>query len=91
MSADRAAGLLLMVACAGMLSSCDRDDDRRGSSGPSRTETREVGSFNAVEMSGAARLEIAIGKPESLVLEGRAASIERVIPRPTLGGSDGAL
>jgi hypothetical protein len=78
MSADRAAGLLLMVACAGMLSACDGVDDRRGSSGPSRTETRDVGSFNAVQMSGAARLEITVGKAESLVLEGRAASIERV-------------
>ena len=29
-------------------------------------------------MSGAARLEITVGKPESLILEGRAASIERV-------------
>jgi hypothetical protein len=77
MSADRAAGLLLMVACVGMLSSCDDGDDRR-TRGPSRTENRDVTSFDAIDMSGAARLEIAVGKAESLVLEGRASSIERV-------------
>jgi hypothetical protein len=77
MNVDRAAGLLLVVTCAGLLSSCDDGDDRR-SWGPSRTETRNVGSFDAIDMSGAARLEITVGKPESLILEGRAASIERV-------------
>lgn len=77
MNVDRAAGLLLVVTCAGLLSSCDDGDDRRGR-GPSRTETREVGSFDAIDMSGAARLEITVGKPESLILEGRASSIERV-------------
>jgi hypothetical protein len=77
MNFDRAAGLLLVVACAGLVSSCnDRDEGR--SRGPSRTETRDVGSFAAIDMSGAARLEITVGKPESLILEGRASSIERV-------------
>ncbi len=78
MNADRAAGLLLMVASAALLSACDDGDDRRSSRGPSRSETREVGSFDSIEMRGAARLEITIGKPESLVIEGRASSIERV-------------
>lgn len=78
MSVDRAAGLLLMVACAGLLSSCDDGDDRRSSRGPSRAETREVGSFDSVDMRGAARLEIVVGQPASLALEGRASSIERV-------------
>ena len=77
MKVDRAAGLLLVVTCAGLLSSCDDGDDRR-SRGPARTETRDVGSFDAIDMSGAARLEITVGKPESLTLEGRAASVERV-------------
>jgi len=77
MNLDRAAGLLLVVACAGLVSSCDDRDEGRGR-GPSRTETRDVGSFDAIDMSGAARLEITVGKPESLTLEGRAASIERV-------------
>ncbi|HKS57096.1 MAG TPA: DUF2807 domain-containing protein [Steroidobacteraceae bacterium] len=77
MNVDRAAGLLLMVTCAGLLSSCDDGDDRRAR-GPGRTETRDVTAFDAIDMRGAARLEITVGQPESLVLEGRAASIERV-------------
>ena len=78
MKADRAAGLLMLVAGAGLLSACDDRDDRRANMGPSRSETREVGSFDSIDMSGAARLEITVGRPESLVLEGRAASIEGV-------------
>ena len=78
MNADRAAGLLLMVASAALLSACDDGDDRRSGRGPAGSETREVGSFDSIEMRGAARLEITIGKPESLVIEGRASSIERV-------------
>ena len=78
MNADRAAGLLLMVASAALLSACDDGDDRRSGRGPSGSQTREVDSFDSIEMRGAARLEITIGKPESLVLEGRSSSIERV-------------
>jgi hypothetical protein len=77
MNADRAAGLLLMIASATLLGACDHDDDRR-SRGPSRSESRDVGSFDSIDMSGAARLEITVGKPESLVIEGRSSSIERV-------------
>ena len=78
MKAERAAGLLLMAASAALLSACDDGDDRRSNRGPSRSETREVGSFDSIDMQGAARLEITIGQPESLVIEGRASSIERV-------------
>jgi hypothetical protein len=77
MNVDRAAGLLLIVASAALLSACDDRDDRRAR-GPSGSETREVGSFDSIDMSGAARLEITVGKPASLTLEGRASSIERV-------------
>lgn len=77
MNVDRAAGLLLVVTCAGLLSACGDDDDRR-SRGPASAENRDVGSFDAIDMSGAARLEITVGQPESLVLEGRSASIKRV-------------
>jgi hypothetical protein len=78
MNAERAAGLLLVVASTALLSACDdRGEDRRAR-GPSRSETRDVGSFDSIEMRGAARLEITVGKPESLLLEGRASSIERV-------------
>jgi hypothetical protein len=77
MTVDRVAGLLLAVACAGLLSSC-HDGDGRRERGPASSETRNVGSFHAVDMSGAARLEITVGKPESVILEGRSSSIERV-------------
>ena len=77
MNADRAAGLLLIVASTALLSACNDGDDRRAR-GPSRSETRDVGSFDSIDMSGAARLEITVGQPESLVLEGRSSSIERV-------------
>ena len=79
MRAERAAGLLLIVASATLLSACDDRDDRRSSNrGPSRSETRKVDSFDSIDMRGAARLEITVGQPESLVIEGRASSIERV-------------
>ena len=79
MRAERAAGLLLIVASATLLNACDDRDDRRSSNrGPSRSETREVESFDSIDMRGAARLEITVGQPESLVIEGRASSIERV-------------
>ena len=78
MKAERVAGLLLTVASATLLTACDDGADDRQNRGPSRSETREVGSFDSIDMSGAARLEITIGKPESLAIEGRASSIERV-------------
>ena len=78
MKAERAAGLLLMAASAALLSACDDGDDRRSNFGPSRSESREIGSFDSIDMKGAARLEITIGQPESLVIEGRSSSIERV-------------
>jgi len=78
MKAERAAGLLLMVASASLLSACNDGADDNRSRGPSRSETRDIGSFDSIDMKGAARLEITIGKPESLVIEGRASSIERV-------------
>jgi hypothetical protein len=78
MKAERVAGLLLTVASATLLSACNDGADDRQSRGPSRSESREVGSFDSIDMSGAARLEITVGKPESLVIEGRSSSIERV-------------
>ena len=78
MKAERVAGLLLMAASATMLSACDHDDRRSSNRGPSRSEAREVGTFDSIDMQGAARLEITIGQPESLVIDGRSSAIERV-------------
>jgi hypothetical protein len=79
MRAERAAGVLLIVASAMALNACNDRDDRRSSwGGQGRSETRKVDSFDSIDMRGAARLEITVGQPESLVVEGRASSIERV-------------
>lgn len=74
MNAERIATLALVAVCVGTLSACDGHYDR----GPSGSQTRDVQSFDAIDMRGASRLEITVGKPESLVIEGRQAVIERV-------------
>jgi hypothetical protein len=79
MKGDRAAGLMLVVACVAVVGACGGDDRRgRRSSGPDRSETRDVEEFDSIDMEGAARLEITVGQPVSLLIEGRAATIERV-------------
>lgn len=55
-----AAGLLLS-ACA------DRDFDQ----GPMRTESRDVGTFDAVDMDGDGKLQIDVGSPASVTVEGK--------------------
>lgn len=55
--------------------------------GPTVSESREVGSFDAIEMKGAARLKIAIGEPESLEIEGP----EEVVERLETSVDDGTL
>lgn len=58
--------LLLLAACDG------HDYD----GGDIRTETRLVGQFDAIEMDGSARLEIAVGESESLTINGSDKSVE---------------
>ncbi len=54
-----------------------RDRDRRDR-GPVQSETREVGQFGAIDMEGAARLEIEVGPRESVVIEARQRTLERI-------------
>ena len=54
------------------------DHDRNSDRGPETSQTREVTAFEGIEMTGAARLEVTVGEPLSLVVEGRERSIERV-------------
>jgi Putative auto-transporter adhesin, head GIN domain len=75
MTAAHAARPLLVVAFALALSACD--DDARPV-GPVSSETRPVDSFDSIDMEGAARLEITVGKEESVVIEGRERMIARV-------------
>lgn len=73
---------LLMTALA--LSAChDADLD----TGPLRTETRAVGSFDSIDLKGAARLEVTIGSPASLTVEGR----DQVLQRLNTEVQDGTL
>jgi hypothetical protein len=68
---------ILLAALA--LSACgDHDRDRDRDRGPETSETREAAAFDAIEMSGAARLEITVGQPLSVVVEGRQRMVDRV-------------
>lgn len=64
---------LLLLAVTGVAACGDFRD-----SGPVVSENREVGSFEAVDIKGAARLEITVGEPESVVLEGHEEVVERL-------------
>jgi hypothetical protein len=68
---------ILLAALA--LSACgDHDRERNRDRGPEASETREVSAFDAIELNGTARLEITVGQPHSLALEGRQKTIDRV-------------
>lgn len=64
-----AALALLLAGCGG------HDDTDRG---PPVSEHREVGSFDSVSLEGAARLEIKIGEPASVLVSGNQAAVSRV-------------
>lgn len=74
MTVDRAAKLMLIATAALAVAACGDHDDR----GAVRSETREVDSFDSIELEGAARLEIVIGAPESLIVEGEEELIAKV-------------
>lgn len=67
--------VLALVATALFLSACDGDSR---SSGAVRTETRTVGAFSSIDLEGTARLEVTIGSPVSLSLEGRDEFLQRL-------------
>jgi Putative auto-transporter adhesin, head GIN domain len=75
MSSIRPATLLAFSAAAFMLAGCD---EHEGDAGPVLTETREVAQFDSIDMEGAARLEISVGAPESLMIEAREDVAKRV-------------
>jgi len=49
-----------------------------GDSGPTITETLKVESFKSIDINGAARLEITIGEPASVVIRGSEKSVRNV-------------
>jgi hypothetical protein len=68
----RRAALLLTAL---LLSACGNHDL---GTGPMRTETREVSDFDAIEVQGATMLEVAVGAPASLEVEGRDLFLKRL-------------
>jgi hypothetical protein len=75
MSASQAATFAAIACAALALSGCDHDRSDRG---PVQSETRDLGSFNSIEMKGAAKLEIVVGEPVSVVITGRESAVRRV-------------
>jgi len=65
---------LLLSGMTLLLSSCGE----RTESGPLISETREVETFDAISVEGAAKLEITIGKSPSLVVNGHEQAVRRV-------------
>lgn len=65
--------LALVVALA-MLSACDGSPP----SGPLEERRRELEPFDSIDLKGAVRLEVEIGEPRSLIIEGPQAVIDRL-------------
>jgi hypothetical protein len=63
-----------IVGAALLLAGCGN----HGDSGPAVTETLKVESFDSIDINGAARLEITIGEPVSVVIRGGEKSVRRV-------------
>jgi len=68
--------MLGALAAMVLLTGCDgrHEPDR----GPPVSENRNVGSFDSIDLEGAARLEIRIGEPLSVVVSGNQAAVARV-------------
>jgi hypothetical protein len=71
----RFATLAAVVAATLLLSACN---DGEVPTGPVRNETREVSSFDSIDVEGNTKLDITVGKPESLVIEGRDLFVKRI-------------
>ena len=66
-----------IVGAALLLSGCGNHGDY----GPTITETLKVESFDSIDLDGAARLEITIGEPASVVIRGSEKSVRRIESR----------
>jgi|GEM_PF-994343 len=66
-----AALMLAFVAAAGC-------DSREFDAGPKRTETRNVGSFDSIDLDGSARLLVTVGESKSVSVAAPASVIEHV-------------
>ena len=75
MNIPRIAALAALSLSVLLLTGCDDGEIDRG---PIATQTRDLQDFDSIDMEGAARLEITVGAPESVVVEAREEVIERV-------------
>ncbi|HEY4368255.1 MAG TPA: head GIN domain-containing protein [Steroidobacteraceae bacterium] len=73
--AMRSVALAAVAATTLLLSACH---EYEAPTGPLRSETRQLGSFDSVEVEGSTRMQITVGVPESLVIEGRDPFIGRI-------------
>ncbi|MDY6945284.1 MAG: DUF2807 domain-containing protein [Pseudomonadota bacterium] len=68
-----------LTAAALLLSGCGDQSDRPwGDNGPVVSERREVAAFDAIDMKGAAKLEITIGEPVSVQVSGHEKAVSRM-------------
>lgn len=67
MHIDKTFAFALAAACL-LLAACG---DRNFDKGPTRTESRAVDTFDAVDMNGDGKLQIDVGSPASVTVEGR--------------------
>ena len=69
------ATLAVLAAATLLLSACN---DYEAPTGPVRNETRQVSSFDSIDVEGNTKLEITVGEPESVVIEGRDLYVKRI-------------
>lgn len=67
MHIDKPFAFVLAATCL-LLSACG---DRQFDTGPVRTESRAVGTFDAIDMDGDGKLQIDVGSPASVTVEGK--------------------
>jgi hypothetical protein len=66
---------ILLAGAAVLLAACDKAEIE---SGPLQSETREVDDFDAISVRGDMRLDITVGKRESLTIEARPELLHRI-------------
>ncbi|HEU4486299.1 MAG TPA: DUF2807 domain-containing protein [Povalibacter sp.] len=70
------ARLALAMTALAILSACGRGDI---GTGPMKTEQRPVGDFDSISVQGGTQLEIAVGKPAMVEVEGRELFVDRLV------------
>lgn len=65
-----------VLVSAAVLAGCSREESDGG--GPAVEQQRQVGQFDAVTLEGGAQLQIRVGEPVSLVIQGAAAAVDAV-------------